>query len=154
MRSSLSDPASPSTLNFQGVTVSLMLAGRGRRSRRGTIKPKFSLDQPRQINHLAPDGVLAKDRCLAICSSPASPPHWRSGNRHVVSGQSYGDPSGERDGVEEYVDLRRGGVKVGLNPLAERVIIHIPCRRALLRHRHDDLHAAPTLRHEAHEDRE
>ena len=29
MRSSLSNPASPSTLNFQGVTVSLILAGRG-----------------------------------------------------------------------------------------------------------------------------
>jgi len=29
MRSSLSDPASPSTLNSQGVTVSLMLAERG-----------------------------------------------------------------------------------------------------------------------------
>src|SRR5437016_9024311 len=29
MRSSLSDPASPSTLNFPGVTVSLMLAERG-----------------------------------------------------------------------------------------------------------------------------
>jgi len=27
-----------------------------------TIEPEFSLDQPRQINHLAPDGVLAKDR--------------------------------------------------------------------------------------------
>src|SRR5882724_12775750 len=31
MRSSLSDPASPSTLNFQGVTVSLILAGRDKR---------------------------------------------------------------------------------------------------------------------------
>ncbi len=29
MRSSLSDPASPSTLNVQGVTVSRILAGRG-----------------------------------------------------------------------------------------------------------------------------
>ena len=27
-----------------------------------TIEPKFSLDQPHQINHLAPDGVLVKDR--------------------------------------------------------------------------------------------
>jgi hypothetical protein len=27
-----------------------------------TIEAEFSLDQPRQINHLAPDGVLAKDR--------------------------------------------------------------------------------------------
>jgi len=26
-----------------------------------TIEPEFSLDQPRQINHLAADGVLAKD---------------------------------------------------------------------------------------------
>jgi len=26
-----------------------------------TIEPEFSLDQPRQINHLTPDGVLAKD---------------------------------------------------------------------------------------------
>jgi ribosomal-protein-alanine N-acetyltransferase len=32
MRSSLSDPASPSTLNFQGVTVSLILAERARRN--------------------------------------------------------------------------------------------------------------------------
>src|SRR5438445_9883214 len=44
---------------------------RSRRSRRGTIKPKFSLDQPRQINHLAPDGVLAP-------ASTASPPLRRS----------------------------------------------------------------------------
>ena len=28
---------------------------------RVTIAPKFSLDQARQINHLAPGGVLAKD---------------------------------------------------------------------------------------------
>jgi hypothetical protein len=27
-----------------------------------TIEPKVSLHQPRQINHLAPDGILAKDR--------------------------------------------------------------------------------------------
>ena len=27
-----------------------------------TIEPEFSLDQPSQINHLVPDGVLAKDR--------------------------------------------------------------------------------------------
>ena len=26
-----------------------------------TIEPEFSLDQPRQINHLVPDRVLAKD---------------------------------------------------------------------------------------------
>ena len=26
-----------------------------------TIEPEFSLDQPRRINHLTPDGVLAKD---------------------------------------------------------------------------------------------
>jgi len=26
-----------------------------------TIEPEFSLDQPRQINHLAPDGLSAKD---------------------------------------------------------------------------------------------
>jgi CheY-like chemotaxis protein len=30
-----------------------------------TIEPEFSLDQPRQINHLAADGVLAKDRLRA-----------------------------------------------------------------------------------------
>jgi hypothetical protein len=24
------------------------------------IEPRFSLDQPRQINHVAPDGILAK----------------------------------------------------------------------------------------------
>jgi len=27
-----------------------------------TIEPEFSLDQPRQINYLVPDRVLAKDR--------------------------------------------------------------------------------------------
>ena len=34
-----------------------------------TIEPEFSLDQPSQINHLAPDGVLAKDRlkCCRFC---------------------------------------------------------------------------------------
>ena len=31
-----------------------------------TIKPEFSLDQPRQINYLAPDGVLAKDRVFRL----------------------------------------------------------------------------------------
>src|SRR5437660_2704233 len=35
---------------------------RRRRSRRVTIEPEFSLDQPSQINHLVPDGFLAKDR--------------------------------------------------------------------------------------------
>ena len=31
-------------------------------SRRVTIEPEFSLDPPRQINHLGADEVLAKDR--------------------------------------------------------------------------------------------
>ncbi len=35
---------------------------RSRWNRRVTIEPRFSPDQRRQINHLAPNGVLAKDR--------------------------------------------------------------------------------------------
>jgi hypothetical protein len=31
-----------------------------------TIEPEFSLDQPSQINHLVPDGVLAKDSQLVV----------------------------------------------------------------------------------------
>jgi ATP-binding cassette, subfamily B, multidrug efflux pump len=33
-----------------------------------TIEPEFSLDQPSQINHLVPDGVLAKDRYQTLLS--------------------------------------------------------------------------------------
>jgi hypothetical protein len=33
-----------------------------------TIEAEFSLDQPRQINHLAPGGVLAKDTHLKFFS--------------------------------------------------------------------------------------
>ena len=31
-----------------------------------TIEPEFSLDQPSQINHLVPDGVLVKDRLQQV----------------------------------------------------------------------------------------
>ncbi len=34
-----------------------------------TIEPEFSLDQARQINHLAADGVLAKDSELAVAEA-------------------------------------------------------------------------------------
>jgi hypothetical protein len=50
MRSSLSDPASPSTLNFQGVTVSLMLA---ERALRDGDQIWFTSQRPNKLNSAA-----------------------------------------------------------------------------------------------------
>jgi putative DNA methylase len=63
MRSSLSNPASPSTLNFQGVTVSRILAGRGG----STIVEAQRLGFPTIASDLNPVPVLIT---TALCRIP------------------------------------------------------------------------------------
>ncbi len=58
-----------------------------------TIEPELSLDQPRQINHLAPDGVLAKDsprpESFSDLISHSAPP--RSRPRNTDNSRGAGD---------------------------------------------------------------